>query len=113
MFIAVVDETFATNTTTAAAVGSTFQGSEVVAEPPDSMAAVPKDALPPAPLIDTAHHEAATGLYSDDSDSAGDFEDQMAEECARLHCSSPLVRWSFLLLLLLMVLLLSTCCELS
>lgn len=55
------------------------------------------DALPPAPLLGPDDHETAPnrggagGPYEDDTDSEGEFEDRIAEQCARMHGPSPSV----------------------
>lgn len=55
------------------------------------------DALPPAPLLGPDDHETALnrggagGPYEDDTDSEGEFEDRIAEQCARMHGPSPSV----------------------
>jgi hypothetical protein len=35
--------------------------------------------------------EGAGGPYEDDTDSGGEFEDRITEQCARMHGPSPLV----------------------
>lgn len=88
-----IDGSLTTIATTAAA------GPGVKVPPSDSVdpdVVVGDDALPPAPLMSTEEHETApngaAGTYEDDTDSEGEFEDRMAEECARMHGPSPSVR---------------------
>jgi hypothetical protein len=86
----------ATNGTVAGAAGSKITGADDGDANSDLCT---EDALPPAPLVGEAEHEAvgrngmgASTYGDDDTDSEGEFEDRMAEECARMHGPSPQVR---------------------
>jgi hypothetical protein len=89
------DGSLATNGTAAGAAGSKVLEAEGVEHGSDLCT---EDALPPAPLVGGPEQVAGgpNGMGSstfgdDDTDSEGEFEGRMAEECARMHGPSPQV----------------------